>query len=79
MVKCDFLAVKKKFDKNHAVIFFIMDRLNMIMLNFSKEMIINLKTPSLNFHFKTDNLMKFCYFFLHFFRVLTHLPTERQM
>ena len=49
------------------------------IIKFPKELEIKMKTPSLNFHFETDNFKKFRHFFFGIFRVQTHLPTERHL
>jgi len=42
--------------------------------DFSTELVTNMKTPSLNFQFETDNFKEFCHFFLPFF---VYRPTFR--
>ena len=45
------------------------------IINFSKELVTNMKTPSLNFYFETNNFKEFCHSFWHF--SCTNPPSER--
>eukprot|EP00493_Phyllostaurus_siculus_P009227 UN09341 len=47
--------------------------------DFSRRMLINIKTPFRNSRFKTNNSKIFLTICFEHFRVLTHLPTGRQI